>query len=61
MMTHTQIAYISCVCVSESFVAVGPGMRQKMARFMSSESTMVETKRRKLESEGWQAYLAGSK
>jgi hypothetical protein len=36
-------------------------MRQKMARFMSSESTMVETKRRKLESEGWQAYLAGSK
>ena len=41
--------------------AANPGMRQKMARFMQSESQMVETKRRKLESDGWQTYMANGK
>eukprot|EP00438_Fugacium_kawagutii_P025029 Skav213315 [mRNA] locus=scaffold1383:155088:168309:+ [translate_table: standard] len=38
--------------------AANPGMRHKMARYMSSESSIVETKRRKLETDGWKAYLA---
>ena len=40
--------------------AANPGMRQKMARFMSNECSTVEKKRRKLEQDGWKAYLAGN-
>lgn len=41
--------------------AANPGMRQKMARFMADECSTVEKKRRKLEQDGWKAYLASSK
>ncbi|CAE7723260.1 ade6 [Symbiodinium sp. CCMP2592] len=38
--------------------AANPGQRQKMAKYMAAEAATVEKKRRRLEQDGWQAYLA---